>query len=806
MAFISSSIPNLINGVSQQPPSLRRASQAEAQENAYSSTVEGLVKRDPTEHVADLIGDNLDDVFIHTINRDTFEQYIVLIYPDPSDGQGRIRVFDLNGNEKTVNYEANVAYLDPVNLSYRTGLKALTVADYTFIVNQNVITEMADDKVSTRKPEALLSIDAGNYGTNFNVYINGSLAANYETPDGSSAPHINAIRTDAIAEGLINGTTPSDATSSTNLNSSVGSEYDIEQIGSTIHISRKDGNDFGIRITDSQGDTTSTAIKDNVQRFGDLPVRAVQDFTVQITGVDTDEFNGYYVRYDQESTGTEGVWRETVAPGIKYKIRNETMPHTLVRESDGSFTFKVADWGQRVVGNEASAPEPSFINDTINQVFFHRNRLGILSDDNVVFSRSSEFFQFFVETVTTLLDSDPIDIAAATTQVAKLKEAVPWDERLLVFSDQAQFVLDGNPILTPSTVSMNLATEFSASSRASPVVSGRNVYFGVERGPHGALMEYYRDNSVGVLDGQEVTSHVPKYLSGEIHTMVSQPNEDLIVVAGDREPSAIYPYKFMWQGDQKIQSAWSRWTFNSDAVLGMDFIRSDLYLVINRKGALSLEKIRLNKAVSDPNQPFVAHLDRRVDESLCNVSYDSASRETTIQLPYQVEVDRKFVILERGTDADSSTPGSAFTVLRRPASNIMVVRGRAESFYAGEPYLMRYQFSTPYIQEGQQGTQAVTTGRLNIRFWTIQYAQTGYFEIHVTPDYGETSVYTYNGRTIDQEDNRIGSVAISQGNFKAPIMAKNDEVTIEVKTDSFLPARFQSAEWEALYFSRSKRV
>ena len=47
MGQISSAIPNLVQGVSQQSPSLRLSSQAEVQENAFSSLVEGLHKRPP---------------------------------------------------------------------------------------------------------------------------------------------------------------------------------------------------------------------------------------------------------------------------------------------------------------------------------------------------------------------------------------------------------------------------------------------------------------------------------------------------------------------------------------------------------------------------------------------------------------------------------------------------------------------------------------------------------------------------------------------------------------------------------------
>ena len=45
MGLVSKSIPNFVNGVSQQPPSLRLESQGEVQENGLSDVVDGLKKK-----------------------------------------------------------------------------------------------------------------------------------------------------------------------------------------------------------------------------------------------------------------------------------------------------------------------------------------------------------------------------------------------------------------------------------------------------------------------------------------------------------------------------------------------------------------------------------------------------------------------------------------------------------------------------------------------------------------------------------------------------------------------------------------
>ena len=55
MALVSSSIPNLANGVSQQAPSVRLNSQAEEQVNAFSSIISGLRKRPPSQNTDPIV-------------------------------------------------------------------------------------------------------------------------------------------------------------------------------------------------------------------------------------------------------------------------------------------------------------------------------------------------------------------------------------------------------------------------------------------------------------------------------------------------------------------------------------------------------------------------------------------------------------------------------------------------------------------------------------------------------------------------------------------------------------------------------
>ena len=77
--LISNSIPNLLNGVSQQPDTVKLPNQAVLQENGLSDIITGLGKRQQTEHIAKLNSDTLTNSKVHVINRYRSEQYVCIL-------------------------------------------------------------------------------------------------------------------------------------------------------------------------------------------------------------------------------------------------------------------------------------------------------------------------------------------------------------------------------------------------------------------------------------------------------------------------------------------------------------------------------------------------------------------------------------------------------------------------------------------------------------------------------------------------------------------------------------------------------
>jgi len=783
MALVSSSIPNLVNGISQQPFTLRLSSQAETQENGLSTTSQGLRKRPPTKHLKKIINGSVGDAYVHTINRDSNEQYVVVIT------NGDLQVFDLNGNEKTVSFPDGTGYLTATTPS--TAFRAVTVADYTFIVNKTTQVTQRSDRSTNRPYEALINVKAGNYGKTYNVVIDGTTRGTYTTPDGSTASHTANISTDYIATQLYNGLV------------AWGGGFSFSRSGSIIHISRS-SSDFTIKAEDGFNNGAMTALKDQIQKFSDLPANAgVDGFNVEVVGDKNNGFDNFYVEFD--STGT-GAWKETIKPNELLGFTASTMPHTLVRNADGTFTFSEASWSDRTVGSIDLNPDPSFVGSTITDIFFYRNRLGFLSDEGVIMSEAAEFFNFYRTTVTELLDSEVIDVQASHTKVSNLIHAIPYNRQLLLFSAQTQFVVDTQQdLLTPSTVAIKQSTEFETNTSAKPVGFGNNIYFAVDRGEYSGVREYFTiDEVAGTNDAADITSHVPSYIPKNIIKIAAGLNNNILSVLSQEDTSSLYVYKFYWSNNEKLQSSWSKWVFDDgDDILNVDFILSDMIMVVQRSDGVYLEKMSVAIEDIGANEPYTVHLDRKVTIAGADITFDGTYSNIDIaDLPCDL-TDGEW----QGVVATGQTLKAGILVDLEPTAGGARIAGNYANndLIIGRKYSKRYTFSpvTIKVQAGN-AQKSDTAGRLQVRNMAINYSDTGYFKAEVTPTARSTYSYIFAGKTVGLSSTVIGTVNLEDGIFKFPVLAQNTEVVVTIINDSPLPSALLSADWEGMYVKRSK--
>ena len=826
---VSQSIPNFLNGISQQTPTQRGINQAEEQVNLQNNIVDGLSKRPAFEYIDTIDATNVypNTVKFWSIQRDKENQFVVILY------NGGVKVYDLDGNEKTVTVASGSSYLTTTNP--KTDFKLVNIADYTFIANKSK-TVLADTTLSTAKIEEFyINVVTSNYGREYAVTVRHpnmsyDVKASLQMPSGSNLNHDAVFRDTAhIADILFRGTSSthfdsaSDAsfkltredtgatlstTQGLGTSSEVTNYFTMSQYPGVIRgISTNGNSNYTVLTADGSGNTGMYSIRDEISDFTKLPYHASTDSIIKVTGDEGDTLSDYYVKFE-----TDGVWKETIGQGVSLGLDNSTMPHALINNNDGTFTFQEIDYDDRNAGDGITNSNPSFVGNKINNLLFYKNRLGILARDNLILSENAGFFNFFSKTVTQVLDTDAIDIAASGSEVNTLFDSVAFNESLLLFSEKAQYKLGSvGETISPTSAVLNEVSAFEFDANVKPVSAGKYAYFAQARNNNTAIREYYADDDTLTNDGLDITVSVQNLIPSNAYQLISNTTEDtLIALASDTADTQLTPYttgtpitstnggtmfiyKYFFDKGEKVQTAWSKWTFTNAKILGGMSFESFVYLLVVEGTDTKLVKIDLRN-LRNGTIGFNIYLDLRTSVT---GTYDANTNLTTFTSPYGAKTGLIAVDGVNGNNyAVTNTAGATYT-LEDNHTNLII----------GIPYESKYRMSPQYVRENSgRGLVSITSGRYQIRNISLNYETSGYFQVEVTPNGRDTSYSFMNGYVIGTATSKVGVPAISSGTIKVPVSCRNTDFTLDIKSSSHLPMYIASAEVEGYYHNRSTRI
>lgn len=341
-----------------------------------------------------------------------------------------------------------------------------------------------------------------------------------------------------------------------------------------------------------------TSFKNKCYSFSELPVNAPQGWRMQVVGDTTSNADDYYIIFETEEElpqGTigKGGWKEVEKLAHDTGISELTMPQVLkVNEED--ITIEPAAWDRRRSGDNNTNPAPSFIDKCINDIFFYKNRLGFITDDNIILSEAGKYFNFFQTTMVALLDSDPIDVAISGTKVSSLKYVVPYAEGLFIYTDRSLYVLEYGEVLSTANVELKPVLQFDTSLSAEPVVCDSSIYYVGKKGAYNQIREYKpTDQSDQYGYSNDITSHIPKYITGNVRKMCISLEDGIMFLIN--ETNEVFCYSFIKDNGELLLSSWHKWTFTHPVLMGSLF-QGSLYLVFKKEdNSLYLGRV----AVSD---------------------------------------------------------------------------------------------------------------------------------------------------------------------------------------------------------------
>lgn len=539
--------------------------------------------------------------------------------------------------------------------------------------------------------------------------------------------------------------------------------------------------------------TAPGTFKGSVKTFADLPATAADNDVYRILNGAT-SLDDYYVMFDS----SQSAWVECAKPGDVVGFKVNTMPHRIVREADGTFTVSAVPWKTRQVGDTDAVPTPNFVGRKFKDVFFFKNRLGFIADENVFFSQAGDYFNLWPEQANVVSDADPVDVAASTTKVTILQWAAPFRKALFLVADRAQFELSAADILTPTGVTVDLATSYDATNLARPVTMGDELYFASEKQGTTVIYEYFYDDNTLSNTAIDVTKHAEGYIPGRVYQMVGSPVANTLALVSDADPSSLYTYRVFWNGDEKVQSSWGRWTFDSTYIDGMAVLNDTLYALVSHNDTLCLCKIPLERETPDPVLGFDVKLDWR--ETVTG-TYNPATNKTTFtsSLPH----DNEYKVILSGA-WDLGLRGRTLQVTYPTAKTIQVTGDYStHPVYIGKHYVQRVELSRIFMRD--ETSTAQITGRLQVKDIRFSFTDSGYFEVHVTPSLRDTKVVKMTGRQIGTVVNTIGTVPILSGSIQAPVKSRGDTTKIEIINPTHLPFIVNSAVWRGFYNELSRQ-
>ena len=669
-----------------------------------------------------------------------------------------------------------------------------------YIADPSVEVEALPDTRTYVEEGPIVFLLGGQYGRKYSIKLDWSEGASdftetvtRTTPNGSSASHINDVATDDIAAEL-------EILLDANVN--IAAKFDITRESDVIYISAKaaSGVTFSkVTASDGDGGTNMFGVNNAVLDAGRVPRYAPQGYVIHITEGGQSNLDDWYLEFVVTSDevvavgdgfGQEGVWVETVAPGLVYKLAPDTLPHVLSKTGPTAFEFNVATWDDRSAGDDDTVKMPSFVGHTINDMNSFQGRLSLTADVNLVMSRTNKHTNFFQQSATILVDDDPIDISSAVGTYV-LKTLTAHNRDLIVSSDKAQFIVFGRTALTPKNSSLVLTTQFEVDLRARPVSAGKNIILAFTYGTFTGLQEFFTEGSEDVNDARPITQHVLKYVAGSPLQLINTTNFKKILCRTDNDLKDVYLYEYIWQDRKKVQASWSTLKFSKD-VQHMFFVDNLLYVVTDTGTEFELFTLDLDD-VEDTGVGYRVALDEKTVVTGAGTTFDA---------PYPISDINDYVVVQ-GTGCPN--PGMSIPIVSYSDPTLTLAQDMlGGDVILGRRYMSRYIPTQPFVRD-RDGVK-IDAGTLTIKNFLVNFTQTGYFKAIITDLYGYLAEVIYNGRVLGAPSNTVGNAAITEGNYRVPFKKNPDTSSLEIQSDSHEPMSLLELAWNGQYKKKGKRI
>ena len=580
----------------------------------------------------------------------------------------------------------------------------------------------------------------------------------------------------------------------------------------------------------------------------DLPSQCKHGMVIKVSNSETDD-DDYYVKFfGNNNSDGEGVWEECAKPGAKVYYDKTTMPVNLIRTADGNFRLTFLDesnytisgtqysvdrWEPALVGDtdpegEGTNPWASFVGKKISQMLFFRNRLCLLSDENIILSQPGDFFNFWAKTAMTVSNMDVIDLSCSSEFPAIIYDGIQVNSGLILFTKNQQFMLTtDSDILSPNTAKINALSTYNFNHLTNPISLGTTLGFLDNAGRYSRFFEVARIAREGEPDVLEQSKVVGDLFDKDLR-LISNSRENSVILFSKVNDSTIYGYRYFASPDKRILTSWFTWELSGN--IKYHCMQDDsLYVVISNgtnKDVIQRFSIKLeddSHTVTDDKQTtslldddlFRIHLDNSPIVSSTALTYNATTNKTTFTLPTGFNYTSgqlAVYVVPTGSDdtfqgmtANASLSGTTVSLdgnWKTYVDTSGATQTPANNLVLGYQFDMEIELPTIHnIKVVGEKYRADTQGSLIIHRAKLNLGDSGLYE--TTLKRTGKADYTELIEPVIADAYSANQIALTkESTYTIPIYERNTNVTLTIKSTHPSPARLYSMTWEGDYTNK----
>jgi hypothetical protein len=526
----------------------------------------------------------------------------------------------------------------------------------------------------------------------------------------------------------------------------------------------------------------------------------------------------YYARnpYLSFQVGFYRATRYTESPYFE-RIRTEDsnsvfdhrrFPLNIFKDVDGVWKVKHLELQPRSSGSETTNPGPIAVKrkDKIQSMAFWKNRLWVATDSTIFSSSVNNFFNFWIEDISNIVDTDVIDIAANVGSYNRLTHIVPFQNILFVSTaGSVQFEVRGGSIdvgISPFNVEFRPTSFYSTSKLTTPYRMGNNIFFL----DNGKMYMYIGGNASGdeFSSSMEMSAHCKGYLPENIGVSTVSSSSNSVLFVDNNNKNHIYFYTLRINENKIVQNAFYKWILDeNDEVIGLKSYEKDLYILAKRPSGISGKDILVPYFVSLETVPIeTPMIDWLHKIETSDMVYSNKTQTTTITLPFY-DPNFKYIIKY----PDNAWGSEAYEAIELTDKNVQTVVLNNNPFtiisvgqklndgpiYIGRKYEMNVELSQQVRRA--EDTNQIYDGVLNLKRITTKHFNTGAYDIEIQRKNRETTKASFFPVDINNILTRTDQLLIDEtGKFFSKILAYSDACKIFIKSSYPTPCNISNIE------------